>query len=30
MDQAHVEIPHFGAVLGLIEQAVLATTENFP
>jgi hypothetical protein len=30
MDQAHEQISHLRAVLGLIEQAVLATTENFP
>lgn len=30
VDQAHVEIAHLGAVLGLIEQTVLSTTERFP
>ena len=30
MDQAHEQIPHLGAVLGLIEQTILAATESFP
>ena len=29
MDQAHVEIPHFGAVLGLIEQTILSMQNAF-
>jgi hypothetical protein len=30
VDQAHEQVTHPGALLGLIEQAVLATTEIFP
>jgi hypothetical protein len=30
MDQTHEQIPHLGAVRGLIEQTVLPATERFP
>jgi len=30
VDQTHVQVTHLGTVLGLIEQTILPTTENFP